>query len=191
MMKRATLTLALFCMLGCSKGNADPHAAERVEREAFAKRMLEETDAGRAWRISSTHEVQFEEGFSPILYDPGKASGAGAIRDHAFRWMGQSAHVRLKTNGERPMRLHIVGWVNEDVIKAKPVMNLYVDGFLVEAGKPIEQGHFRIDIVVPAWALRRPWVNLVIRTNAVGYHWSDPPELSVANVSRFEWTEVN
>jgi hypothetical protein len=172
---------------GCSRSDgADPHAAEIATREAFAKRALEDAHAGRALGVSSTSEIQFEEGFSILSYDP-----PDDFHNHAFRWMGQNAHIRLKSHGKRAMKLVVVGWTNEKVIRAKPVMNLFIDGQFIATTNEIRDGHYWIETVVPEWVFRRPWVDLIIRTNAVGFHWGDPPELKVALVYRFGWTEAN
>jgi hypothetical protein len=182
----ALIALGAF---GCSRGDRpDPFADEVAMREAYAKKTLFEADAGRAWNVSSTSEYQFEEGFTLILYEQGKDALGPTFREHAFRWIGQTAHVRLKTHGKRNMKLSLRGWANEEAIRAKPVMNAFVDGVYVGTSGVIEEGHYVIETIVPAWALKRPWVDLVIRTNAVGFHWGDIPELKVLNVYHFSWT---
>jgi hypothetical protein len=183
--------LPMAVLLGCSRTKVDPYADEIREREAFAKKTLEAVDAGRALGVTSTTEVQFEEGFGPLTYETDK-DGHPSFTNHAFRWMGQYAHARLKTGGARPMKLHIEGWVHHKVIDSQPVFSFYVDGVYVGSTDPIGgEGHYWVDKVIPTWALRRPWVDLVIRANAVGFHWGDAPELKVINVYKFGWTEAN
>ncbi|MBX3260797.1 MAG: hypothetical protein KF782_14020, partial [Labilithrix sp.] len=193
--KRALLPVAAATSLvaGCSRGDAaDPYAEEIARREAFTRAALDAGGASRALGVASTSEVRFEEGFGILSFELDKEDGHASFTNHAFRWMGQNAHVRLKTHGKTPMKLQIVGWAHLKVIGAEPVISIYVDGLHLGSTEPIGgEGHYWIERIVPEWALRRPWVDLVIRTTAVGYHWSDPPELKVLNVYRFGWTEAN
>lgn len=188
-MKRAlVLVLALA---GCSRAKEDPYVEEVRAREAFAKKALFEADAGRAWGMSSSTEVQFDEGFGILSFERDPGDGHESISNHAFRWMGQTAHARLKTHGSHPMRLRMRGWVHHKVVATRPVMSFYVDGVYIGSTDPIgDDGHYHVDLFVPDWALRRPWVDLVVRTNAVGFHWGDVPELRTINVYEFEWAEA-
>ncbi|HVH45814.1 MAG TPA: hypothetical protein VM925_25850 [Labilithrix sp.] len=186
----AALLAPTLVVVGCGRSKVDPFAEEVREREALAKTKLVEADAGRALSVSSTSEVQFEEGVGILMYEP-DSDGHPSFTNHAFRWLGQNAHVRLKTHDSHPMRIQMDGWVHHKVIGAWPVISLYVDGVYIGSTNPIGgTGHFSIDMQVADWAIRRPWVDLVIRTNAVGYHWGDPPELKVLNISRFAWSEA-
>jgi hypothetical protein len=176
--------------LGCSRSKPDPYAEETRAREAFVKKALLEADASRAYGMSSNGEVQFEEGFGVLSYELDSKDGHASITNHAFRWMGQTAHARLKTHGKAPMRLRMGGWVHEKVVQTRPVLSFYVDGAYLGSTEPVGgDGHYHVDLQVPGWALRRPWVDLVVRTNAVGFHWADVPELRVLNVYTFEWSE--
>ncbi|MCA9587290.1 MAG: hypothetical protein KC657_18310 [Myxococcales bacterium] len=186
----AVVALALSAA-ACGRSGADPYAEEVKQREALAKRLMNEADAGRALLVTSTSEVQFGEGFGKLSFelDPDQHP---SFTNHAFRWMGQNAHVRLKSHGAVPMKIRIDGWVHLKVIGTQPVIQLFVDGVYIAQTDPVGGGgHFRIDARVPEWAIRRPWVDLVIHTNAVGFHWGDPPELNVINIYRFEWGEAN
>src|SRR5687767_13718574 len=150
--------LALFCvasllaLMACSKPYDD--SADVKEREAFARKTALAADAGRMWGVSSTSEVQFEQDFSPISYDP-----PDDFRAHAFRWMGQNAHVRLKTRGNKPMRILLKGWVNESALRTHPIFNLYIDGQPLEQAYPKKveaiKDHYWIEAKVPEWMLRR------------------------------------
>ena len=188
----AVAALLGLALLGCSRSGPDPYADEVREREAFAKKLLIEADAGRSLGVSSTSEIQFEEGFGILSFEQDPKDGHPGFRNHAFRWMGQNAHVRLKSHGARPMKLTVLGWMHHKIVGTSPVMNLFIDGIYVGGSPPIaDHGHYHIETIVPEWAIRRPWIDLVIRTPAVGYHWGAPPELKVLNVYKFEWTEAN
>ncbi len=191
-MKRTIALMGIAALaLGCSRTQDDPYADEVHAREAFVKKSLDEADAGRALSVASTPEIQFEEGFGVLSFEKDPDDGHESITNHAFRWMGQVAHVRLKTKGARPMHLTMQGWAHHKVIATRPVVTVFIDGVYVASTPAIgEDGHYMIDQVIPEWALRRPWVDLVVRTNAVGFHWGDVPELRVLNVYRFTWTEA-
>ncbi len=186
--KITATALALATCLGCSRGDpgapVDPYADETARREAFIKHSMLEADAGRALGMSSTAEIQYEEGLSLLSYDP-----PDDFHAHAFRWMGQRAHIRLKTRGRRTMKIVMGGWIHEKVIRTHPVMSLYIDNELMKTSKPIDREHFEIEAIIPDWSMRRPWVDLQIRTSAVGFHWGDPPELRVIVLYKFEWSE--
>lgn len=181
---------------GCSRSDKlAPYASEIAEREAFAKNVLVDAGASRALGVSSTAEIQFDEGFGILSFDPpGDLLPDGGIAphlfNHAFRWMGQNATARLKTRGGKAMKLLVAGWAHHGVIQAKPVISAYIDGHYIDSVGPIEAGHYWLETVVPPSVMRREWVDLTLRTNAVGFHWSDVPELNVLNVYRFEWTEA-
>ena len=192
-MKRPLVLLACAAVLltACSRRDgADPYAAEAVEREAFVRSALDAGGASRALGVASTWDIQFEEGFSILSYELDSKDGHADFKNHAFRWMGQHAHVRLKSHGARPMRLIVAGWMHHKVVGTRPVINLFIDGIHLGSTNPIrEDGHYWFEKVVPEWMIQRPWVDLVIQTTAVGFHWSDPPELRVLNVYKFAWTE--
>jgi hypothetical protein len=190
-MRRALLVCLLASLptaaLGCARTDvADSLKEEVSRREAYAKDTMTDAGAARAVGVSSTSEIQFDDGFGILSYDP-----PDEFRNHAFRWMGQNAHVRLKSHGAHRMKLLVVGWVHHKVIRTKPVINLFIDGQWVATSNVIQEGHYWIEVVVPPSLIHRPWVDLTIRTNAVGFHWGDPPELKVALVYRFGWTEAD
>jgi hypothetical protein len=201
--RRIAIVLASCAAItACSRSDNASSLADAEEaraRDRFAKKKLDEANAGRVWGVSSTSEVQFDEGFGNILYDPEDQSRNPSFHNHAFRWIGQHAHVRLKTHGDHPMKLTVAGWVHENVIRSKPVMSFFIDGFYVfpdpkrhEDGMPIEPpGHYAFEFKVPSWMLHREWVDLIVRTSSVAFHWGDPPELNVALVYYFSWSELD
>lgn len=185
--------LAVAFALGCSRSDdVAPYAAEVARREAFARATLEDAGAGRALSVSSRLDVQFGTGFGPLSYELDEKDGHPSFTNHAFRWMGQNAHVRLKKHGKKAMRLLIVGWMHHKVVGTRPTIHVYIDGFHIASSPPIgKDGHYWIETTVPERVLLREWVDLTIRTTAVGFHWSDPPQLKVLNVYTFGWFEAN
>lgn len=182
----ALLVASAATLAACSKAAPDAElAAEIARRESFAKSALEDAGAARAFGVSSTSEIFFEEGFSQITFDPPED-----YRNHAFRWMGPHAHVRLKSHGDRRMKLQVIGWVNEKVVRSKAVISLFLDGELLTTTGAIENGHYWAEAVVAPERLGRPFVDLDIETNAVAFHWAEPPKLQVALVYKFTWAEA-
>ena len=190
-MRNARLLAALFvtasAALACSAKDSryDPQATP-AERERFAVNAALDAGSGGALAVGSRNDVLFEEGFSLVSYDP-----PDDYKNHAFRWMGQRGHVRLRAHSEHAMKLKLVGWVNEKAIRAKPVLTLYIDGQRIHTTDPVENGHWWIETVVPADMLRSSsWHDLLITLSAVAFHWSDPPTLTLAVLNTLEWTEV-
>ncbi|MBN9163148.1 MAG: hypothetical protein BGO98_36640 [Myxococcales bacterium 68-20] len=182
--------LATCAALGCSKKRPDPEATSEIaRREAYARALL--VDGGAvAYRIGSNADVQFADGFSIVQFDP-----ADDWRSHAFRWMGPKGHVRLRTQGNEPMRLKLGGWVNEKVIDTKPEIRLYIDGQPLSPQAPslVDQNQFfvfEVD-VDPTLFHGQEWVNLDIVASAVAWHWSDAPELKVIVVFELGWERLN
>jgi hypothetical protein len=179
--------VVLLCaaLLGCSHSSVDTKAEIKAREEAGRATAID-AGADRMLKVASRSDVMFELGFSMISYDP-----PDDFHHHAFRYMGKNGHVRLKPHGDAKMHLYIGGWVNEKVIRAKPVVSVYLDGMLVETTGAIEGGHWRIDkVLTPDWFRGREWVDLDILCNAIGWHWSDPPDLKVVVLYDFVWSEV-
>jgi hypothetical protein len=169
---------------GCSRASAD--ISETRTREAAGRAFAIDAGADRMIKVASRADVMFELGFSMISYDP-----PDDFHNHAFRWMGKNGHVRLHAHGDKNMRLMVGGWVNEKVIRSKPVISLYLDGMLVGTTGAIEGGHWRVErILTPDWFRGREWLNLNVLCNAIAWHWSDPPKLNVIVLYDFEWTEA-
>ncbi len=189
-MKPARLALCAFVMAtsACSKGPPDPQITEEVaRREAFSKAVLIDAGALEASKVRATDEIQYIDGFSIVMFEPREDPKA-----HAFRYMGQKGHVRLKTHGNQTMRLKLVGWVDQKAIHVKPRVSLYFEGFPVEAifptGKVDENQFYYLEADVDPKLFRgKEWVDLDIVWNAAAYHWIDPPELRVIVLSELSW----
>ncbi len=176
--------------LGCSKAPTDADAkiaAEAALREAYGRSVAIDAGAERMLKVASRTDVMFEEGFGMVLYDPPED-----FHNHAFRWMGKNGHVRVRRHGDKAMKLLVKGWFHEKVIKTRPVITAYLDGQYLEESKRVADGpHWELEKIIPPWMFRdREWVDLNLLCNAVGFHWSDPPQLNVVVVYDFEWTEL-
>lgn len=187
----ACVTLAacpiLISASGCSKKAVPEEIATEVERrEELKKRILAEEDASRAGGVSSRPDVVFEDGFSKIMYDP-----PDNYRNHAFRWMGGNAHARLKSHGDKRMKIRTVGWINEPVLKTRPVLTFNINGRPLGQVDPIDKSFFYFEGEVPPQMFDgREWADLNIVVSSVAFHWADPPNLAVALVFRFDWEEM-
>lgn len=170
-------------VLGCSKTRNDSEEARKRNELVWAVAL----DAGsaRALGVSSRPDILFEEGFSLISYDP-----PDDFHNHAFRWMGQNGHLRVRAHGPKPMKVGVFGWVNEKVIRAKPVMSLLVNGKLIATTGAVEDGHFQLEAVVDPELMPTSWNDVNVTASAVGFHWADPPNLRVIVVYRFDWHEA-
>ena len=175
---------ALLLLVACT---ADRHrSAEERLRDDFVRELVEREGAIRSFRLTSSRNVIFEAGFSPIEYDP-----AGDYHNHAFRYIGQRSFIRLRSHGDRPMKLGVYGWIDTKVIRSKPSVNTYVDGRFISGMDVKDDGLFTIESVVGRDLLAgRSWVNLTLELSSVGWHWDDPPKLRVALIYSFAWIEA-
>jgi len=87
------------------------------------------------------------------------------------------------------MKLRAIGWVDEKVLKTRPVLTLYIDGRVLGSPRdPIENGFYYFESEVPADMLAgKEWVDLNMVLSSVAWHWHDPPNLAVAVLFRFDW----
>jgi hypothetical protein len=177
--------LGLLPLSACGRPRTDDVGEEVARRERFARNLLV-VDGGPApaLRVGSSTEVHFEEGFTPVQFDP-----VDDAKGHAFRWMGKRGHVRVHTQGNEPMHLRIAGWMNEKGLHMRPTAMAFIDGQGV--GYPVpadENGIFVIDFTVePSLFHGKRWVDLDIVPSSVAYHWADPPELKMVVVFDFVW----
>ncbi len=180
------VAVLLLPLPSCAKANVSADMQREVDaREQLGRAVAVDAGASRALAVASRADVLFEEGFSNVEYDP-----PDDFRHHAFRWMGQRGHVRLKSHERRPMRLSVKGWLNEKVIRAKAVVTLYINGRRLGSSGAVEDGHWSLETVVPSSSQRTDgWLDLVVTVSAVAFHWSDAPTLRVVVVTGLEWRD--
>jgi hypothetical protein len=177
---------ALSSLVGCAKGPSEAETNEEISRrEKYVKSLLV-VDGGPApaTRVGSTTEVHFEEGFTGVQFDP-----PDDARSHAFRWMGQRGHVRVRTRGRQPMHLRVAGWLHEKVLHQRGTVAAYLNGQITGPAFPTdEKGIFVIDETLdPALFHDEEWVDLHIMPSSVVFHWADPPDLKVVVIFDFQW----
>lgn len=187
-MKRILLLPLALALSACSSKTKPQVAAEAAKREAYAKAISLDAGSINSWNVSSTNEILYQEGFSILSHDPPED-----FRNPAFRWMGQNAHVRLRSHGNRPMLLHLIGWVHKKVTMTRPTVAAYIDGQLVLATDAVAPtGHFNKKEWIPAELLKdQEWVDLRITVSAVAFHWADPPDLRVVVLNELHWRETD
>lgn len=184
MTRAAHVAVVVFACsaIGCSR----EHKGEVARREAFAYAHAVDAGAARLWGVSSNSQVHFEEGFSLPMFDP-----EGDFRNHAFRYVGQRARARVRAH-DGPMRLVIHGWINEKVIRSKPVVSLYLRGTQVGSSGVVESGTFSVGGVVPPFVTEgEEWVDVDLVVSTVAFYWAEPPELRVALVTNLEWSPLS
>jgi hypothetical protein len=182
------MVLAASCA-ACGRSEVYEQPTEEAKRrEAYRIHTLDAEGAESARLVSSRADAVFEDGFSKVLHDP----PSGGLRSHAFRWVGKTARVRLKSHGDRRMHVLALGWFDEKALKTRAFMSFYVDGRLVGQTPPVDEtGHYWGEFTVPAELLRdRAWVDLVFVPSAVAFHWAEVPHLTVAVLYKFVWEEV-
>jgi hypothetical protein len=174
--------------LGCGRRTvSDEQAREEARREEFRLHVLATEDAGRTGDVSSRPDVVFEDGFTKIMFDP-----TDDFRGHAFRWLGPNAHVRLKSHGNKRMRLHFKGWLDLNKIQTWPVITVFINGVAVKKPlPPVEFSFFEFESEISPDAFEgHEWADLHIVVASVAWHWLDAKQLSVAIIDDFDWVEV-
>jgi hypothetical protein len=183
---RWTVVLAAIVAPATGCGGKRGSSDEELRRDAFARDLLVREGMKDAYGVSSRFDVRFEQGFSPIEYDP-----PAQFRAKAFRWIGQRGVVRVRSHGDRPMNLGAYGWIDPTVVRSRPVASLSIDGQFVASTVVDERGLFWVGSGIPAQMVRRAdWLTVDINLSSVGFHWDDPPKLQVANLLLFRWEEL-
>lgn len=179
-MRRIALLLLLSA---CGAPRRHP---EELEREAYARKLVEREKVQNSFRLASSYDVRFETGFSGIGYDP-----VEDMQAKAFRWIGQHSFVRLRPHGAKDMKLAIYGWIDVKTIHTKPAVTAYIDGQIIADMVVGDDGGFALVGTAPGDLLAgKTWVVLEIDVSSVGWHWFDPPALMVANINYFDWSEA-
>ncbi|MBX3229658.1 MAG: hypothetical protein KIT84_04925 [Labilithrix sp.] len=192
-LKFSGLVTALACasaIVACGK-KSDEVRRQEHDRAVFAWTTLLAEEAGRAAGVSSRTDLTFEDGFGKILY--GDKGPSESYRDHAFRWMGQNAHLRVRRHDDEKMKLRVGGWVHNRVLHTSPVLTAYFNGVRMASTRPVtlegDDGHYRIEVTVddPSLWQGRSWADVNIVTSSIAFHWSEPPALNVVLVYFAYW----
>jgi hypothetical protein len=176
------ILLASLLLFACGER---PRTQEDILRDQFARKLAEREGVLRAYRLQSSYDVRFGSSFSGIGFDP-----KGDYRGKAFRWIGQHSFVRLRPHGTKPMNLAVYGWIDTAAIHTRPAVTAYIDGKVIADMVVGADGGFALIGTAPPDILAgKQWVTLEISVSSVSFHWSDPPDLMVANILDFDWSE--
>lgn len=182
---RRLLVVAALGLLGCRSKGVPPPTEDRVRHDAFARNMALDAGAINSFDLSSSDDIHYEWGWSDIEYEP-----AGNFRGRPFRWFSPHSFVRLRSHGDKPMKIVFNGWVNREVIGMTPTVTISVDGILIASFLAGKDGAFGGMGIVREPLLRdRDWVGLTVEVSSVTYHWAEAPVLKVALSGHLEWAE--
>lgn len=173
-------SLASLALGACSKA---PPEAEAIRRGQWVREMAMREDAGASWRLMNREEVVFADGWYPQEHHP-----FGDTRGGAWRWMGVRSKANLATEGLRPRRLVLRGYVLRELLESAPTVTVTIDGVVV--GTFVVEHDFAFETIVPVALQRRPWVDLVVHTSAFAMPNGDPRELGVA-LTELGWDVVD
>lgn len=171
--------LALLALSSC-KREPDPEAAVRAR---FVARQAADADAGAAWRLTSSDEIFFDDGWAPMETE--KVAG---VHGDAWRWMARSSLTRLRTHAV-PMKLELTGWVPMHILGAPPLLTLRFRGKRVETFLA-PAGHFTKKVAVSTeMQAGSTFADFTIETSTVASERDDPRELGYA-LAEIRWEEA-
>lgn len=166
----ALVLLALLALPAC-KREPDPEAEVRAR---FVARQALAADAGAVWRLTSSEEIFFDDGWWPMETLP-----KDSIHGEAWRWMGRESLIRLRTHAT-PMKLTITGWVPFDLLGSVPLLTLRWKGKRIEAFLA-PAGHFTKEVTVTeAMQAGSTYADFTIETTTTGHGPDDARELGFA-----------
>jgi hypothetical protein len=169
--------LALIASLVACKRAPDPEDAIRDE---WVKQIAFREDAGGAWRLTSTRDVFFDDGWYPMEYDPNKG-----MQGETWRWMRQRSLTRLRTRAVT-MHLVLVGWVPYEIFHTPPAITIRWNGARVDSFLA-PRGHFTKELdVTPEMQRGREYADLVIDSSTVGSPRGEWRELAYG-LSEIRW----
>lgn len=189
-MSRTALALVALAAVAC--GDRPPSAEDRA-REAFVEGLAAREGHSDLWRLMSRLEVVFEEGWSrPMLIaiEPDRPwrdvtpPPAPASRGTAVRWMGARAHLRVR--GDGPRRLRVWGHVDRAAIFTRPRLTVTAAGRELASSLINDDGDFAVDVAVPA-AWLTGWVDVYLQLSSVGEPWREPAAQRVVRVEGVTW----
>jgi len=175
-LRRKSGALAVLTLTGAlgavsCKGSPDPEASIRaawVEKQAFAG------DAGAVWRLTSNERIFFDDGWSPMETAP-----QGNVRGEAWRWMGRSSLLRLRT-ATVPMTITITGWVPAHLLLAPPLLTFRFNGSRLEAMLAPNERFTRSFVISAERQRGSSFGDFAIETSTVGIPPNDGRELGYA-----------
>lgn len=158
--------IALLVIAACTRA-PDPEVSART---SFVARVAAADDAGAVWHLTSSDELLFDDGWYPL------ETGKEGIHGDAWRWMGRSSVMRLRTQSE-PMKLELTGSVPMHLLGSPPLITFRwrgnrIETFLAPAGR-----FTKTLAVTAAMQAGSTFGDFTMETSSVGREGSDPREL--------------
>lgn len=193
----ALASLAAPAALGSGCGSEAPVNAETEARERFIHDLAEREGVGDVWYVMSRTDVVFEDGWSLAqMVDPGPGvpwteveRPIASVRAVAARWLGPSAHLRLRSRTGRDMHLRMWGAINRNLLLTRPRVTATFDGVEISSRVVGDDGTFTIEAVIPA-AWLHGWSDVYVTLSSVGEPWREASSLRVARVEGVWWEPV-
>ena len=168
-------------LLACRSERTTSTQQEVGDRNRLIEKEAALIKADRAFWVSNRPEIRFLWGFSLISYDP-----KDDFHNRAFRWIGAKSVLSLRSSSV-PMQLQINGWVDNNALRTKPTLSLYVDKRILATTEPLD-GIFEIKALIPPeWMQNADFTKVEVVLSSVAFHWVDPPELKVALFTHVSW----
>lgn len=169
---------------------APPPPPPPIARPAWIRALAEREHLLAAWELMSRDDVLFEDGLS-LTYcvdrentrPYGPATDCRTKTGAPLRWMGSTAHLRVRTR--EPRRLVLRGRINVPAMLTLPTITVSVGGETVWAGPVSESGAF--DIVMTFATPRPEWTDVYLTLSSVSEPWRDPAKLWLAALESARW----
>ena len=190
-----TVTVAFAAVAAC--GSEAAINDETEARERFIRGLAEREGVGDVWYVMSRADVVFEDGWSAAqMVDPGPslrwdevARASGSVRTIPVRWLGASAHLRLRTRSAVDMHLRLWGTVNLKMLFTRPRVTVTYDGLEFFSQVVGNDGEFTVEAVIPAeW--RHGWADVYVTLSSGGEPWREASSLRAARVEGVTWEPV-
>lgn len=179
---------------GC--GREAPLNDETLARDRYLHELAEREGLGDAWYLMTRADLVFEDGWSATtMVDPAltlawyqATRSCTSVRKVAVRWMGPSAHLRVRGRGGA-MHLQVWGRADLAAMDTRPRVTVTFDGLEFYSRVVADDGGFRVEAVIPADWLHG-WSDIYVNLSSVHEPWRDPGRLRVARVEGVAWEPV-
>lgn len=191
-MSRAALAACACALAAC--GSEAPVNPETEARERFIRELTVREGVPELWDLMSRSDVVFEDGWSAAtMIDPtlspkwtDAVPAQRTVRKLPARWLGPTAHLRLRARGDQPMRLRIWGAVNVEALFTRPRLTVTFDGRELSSRVIGDDGALSVEATIPADRLGG-WSDVYVTLSSVGEPWRDAGGLRVARVEGVAW----
>ncbi len=185
----------VLAALAAACGSEAPVNEETAARERFIRELTVREGVPEVWYVMPRSDLVFEDGWSyATMIDPTPSPRWSesvpphpTVRKIPVRWLGPTAHLRLRARGGAAMRLAIWGAVELETVFTRPRVTVTFDGRELYSAVVGEDGALAIDATVPAGWLGGGWSDVYVTLSSVGEPWRDADSLRVARVEGVRW----